>query len=281
MFFVEVVSSRARALSRSDLCSLFNSLELKTQFLTALFTSGWSLRATLRYAALISDFEAERGTPRTTWAGRGDEEDEATTTKAAMAESFFDLLFFLCCLLLCWKEGAALGAAMLCSRGEGTAAAATAAAASLARSGTQRIVAREERELKSLESRVSLKKNEEKVKNFLFRSSSTSLKTLLDLVCEVKREFSCPPFLSPPRSASFRAAASLRAPPSGFDHRNDFPRHGVRSMRRRALDGRRRLRRRPASLLVLRRRRRCRFDFQRRCFRRREVDQLALRHGLW
>ena len=48
-------------------------------------------------------------------------------------------------------------------------------------------------------------------------------------------------------------------------------------MRRRALDGSRLCRRKaPLLFFVVGRR----VDFE-RCFRRREVDQLALRHGLW
>ena len=123
----------------------FPSIAKTLSFLsrTALLTSGWSFRATLRYAALISAFEAERGTPRTTWAGRGeeDEDDDAAATIIATAEFFVAvlgpllaaLLLFLCSWTDDEAEAAAVGeAAMLCLRGEGTAAA--------TRGRTQRIV---------------------------------------------------------------------------------------------------------------------------------------------
>lgn len=107
-----------------------DSLSLSLFPRTALFTSGWSFRATLRYAALTSAFEAERGTPRTTWAGRGEEEDAAATTTMAEVLVAVGLLVFL--LFLCWND-AASAAELLCRRGEGTSAA--------TRGRTQRIVA--------------------------------------------------------------------------------------------------------------------------------------------
>lgn len=147
------------ALLEIDLRSLFNSLQSNSNsnVLTALFTSGWSFRATLRYADLISDFEAERGTPRTTWAGRGDEEEEEEAA-ATMAERFVSLLAL---VVLCRREGAAM---LCCRRGEGTAAAVATATASLIRSGMQRIVAREERREQSQSRTQKRKKMKEKVK---------------------------------------------------------------------------------------------------------------------
>ena len=95
---------------------------------------------------MISDFEAERGTPRTTWAGRGEEEEDAAATTKAMAEFFVVLgpLAFL--LFLCWNDAAEAAAAMLCFRGEGTAA--------VTRGRTQRIVRKRKREKQERNTRL-------------------------------------------------------------------------------------------------------------------------------
>ena len=91
-----------------------------------------------------------------------------------------------------------------------------------------------------------------------------------------------PPTLapSPPRSASSRAAPSLRTAPAGSEPHHGDSRYGARSMRRRALDCSRLCRRQAPLLFVVVVVVGRRVDLE-RCFRRREVDQLALRHGLW
>jgi hypothetical protein len=81
----------------------------------------------------------------------------------------------------------------------------------------------------------------------------------------------------PPRSASSRAAPSPRTALAGSRPHHGDLRHGARSVRRHALDGSRVCRRKALLFVVVVGRR---VDFERR-FRRREVDQLALRHGLW